>query len=227
MSAPNRLLSPGADGSFTLRQGRLYRLLLVVNGSPPTGELADALCKLGFAGHDLALSTSAQEWAEEQPPDWPAEALPAIAANERLVRASGSFLGARMHVRRDTPIAGGGTLTIAQAWDYGPALDPAEERTGGTPPVDDRRSSVLVCGVLAVTGIAAWSFMRSGRRLEREEERFNALEMRAERARVGARIRALMSEGYPPGDAEAIATSESILSSQQQSALEPAPAASE
>ena len=214
MSTPNRPLGTGADGSFTLRPGRLYRFLLVVNGSPVVDELAGALLKLGLAGHDLALSINADDWLDEKPPDWPTETVPAIAANEHLVRASGSFSGARMRVLPDTPIAGGGTLTIAQAWDYGPAQSP-EEMTGATEsPAGDRHGGILLAGVLAVTGVAAWRFIATGRRLHAEEERLNTLELRAERARIGGRIRALMSEGYPPPDAEAIAASESVAASQ-------------
>jgi hypothetical protein len=213
MTPPNRPLWPGADGSFTLRDGRLYRLLLVVNGAPTVDELAGAMLKLGFSGHDLALSICAEDWADEMPPDWPAETTPSIAANEHLVRVSGSFSGARMRVMRDTPIAGGGTLTIAQAWDYGPARSP-EQSTGAARPREDRRGGILLAGVLAVTGIAAWRFISTGRRLQAEEERLNLLELRAERARIGGRIRTLMSEGYPPTDAEAIAASESMVASQ-------------
>ena len=213
MSAPNRPVGPGADGSFTLRPGRLYRLLVMVNGAPTVDELAGAMLKIGFSGPDLALSVSADDWSDEAPPDWPTETVPTIAANEHLVRTSGSFSGARMRVLRDTPIAGGGTLTIAQAWDYGPAQEP-EQRTGAALPQEGRHGGILLAGVLAVTGIAAWRFIATGRRLQAEEERLNTLELRAERARIGGRIRALMSEGYPPPDAEAIAASESVVASQ-------------
>jgi hypothetical protein len=227
MSTPptSRPIPAGVDGSFTLRTGRLYRLLLVVldanelDGTPTADELADALIRIGFGGDDLALSMNPEEWAEERPPDWPEEAAAAISANEHLVRASGSFAGGRMRVLRDTPIAGGGTLTIVQAWDYGPALEPGQREAltttgaGGASPTPDR-SNVLVVGVLAVTGIAAWNFMKTGRRLEKEEEKFFSLEARADRARMGARIRDLMSEGYTPTDAEAVAAHERITNAE-------------
>ena len=60
-----------ADGSTVLRPGRFYRMLLVVNGAPLLEELEAAMTKLGFAGHDLAISPSDQQWPGERPADWP------------------------------------------------------------------------------------------------------------------------------------------------------------
>jgi hypothetical protein len=221
----NRPILAGADGCFTLRTGRLYRLLLVVldapeiHGTPTADELAEALLKIGFHGHDLALSMNGNDWAHERPPDWPDGAvIPSISANEHQVRASGSFTGGHMRVLRDTPIAGGSTLTIVQAWDYGPALAPgareAVTTTGASNPSVPDRSNVVVIGVLAVTGIAAWNFMRTGQRFEREEEKFFSLEARAERARMGARIRDLMSSGYAQKEAEDVAAYEHIATAE-------------
>jgi hypothetical protein len=56
--------------------------------------------------------------------------------------------------------------------------------------------------------------------MEREEERYGALQARAERARLGGRIRELMTRGYPEGDAAAIATSESLIRAEEADALE-------
>ena len=210
----NRPISAGADGSLTLRPGRLYRLLVVVNGNPEEGELEAAMTKIGFAGHDVAISSSATDWAEERPHDWPEEPLPALAANESLARVSGSFAGGTMRVLRDTPIAGGGTFTIVGAWDYGAA--PAEvDTTSGAAPgsssPDGKRAAILIGTAALVTGIAVWNFMSTSKRLEREEERYNSLAARADRARLGTRIRQLMSEGHSPRDAEAIAVTESPI----------------
>jgi hypothetical protein len=210
----NRALSVGADGSFTLRPGRLYRLLVVVNGNPQAGELESAMTRIGFARHDVAISSSAADWAEERPHDWPEEPASALAANESLARISGSFSGGAMRVLRDTPIAGGGTFTIVGAWDYGSAPTEIDATTGASArssSADGKRTAILIGTAALVTGIAVWNFMSSSRRLEREEERYNSLAARAERARVGARIQQLMREGHSPGDAEAIAVTESAI----------------
>jgi hypothetical protein len=208
-----------ADGSTVLRPGRFYRLLLVVNGAPLLEELDAAMTKLGFAGHDLAISPSDEQWPSERPIDWPEEILPDIAVNEQLVRVSGSFVGRAIRVLLDTPIAGGGTHTVWQAWDVGPGRSP-DETVAGAPPSEQAaqpksHTGLFVCVALGAIGFGAWQYVSNSRRLEKEEERFNALEARAERARIGGRIRDLMTRGYPEGDAAAIATSESIVRAEE------------
>ncbi len=215
----NRLLARSAgDGSTVLRTGRFYRLLLVTNGAPLADEVAASMEKLGFGSHDLAISDSDELWPSERPADWPAETLPGIAANEQFVRVSGSFEGRTIRVLADTPIAGGGTYTVWQAWDVGPARAP-EPQTGAAPPatVNEPKShtGLFVCLALGALGVGAWQYVANSRRLEKEEERFNALEARAERARIGGRIRELMTRGYPEGDATAMATTESIARVEQ------------
>jgi hypothetical protein len=214
-----------ADGSTVLRAGRFYRILLVVNGAPLLEELEAAMTKLGFAGHDLAISPSDEQWANERPAHWPAKALPEIAINEQLVRVSGSFAGRSIRVLVDTPIAGGGTYTAWQAWDVGPSRDP-EQRTGAGAPAEGPQeprphTGLFVCLALGAVGFGAWQYIATARRLEKEEERFNALEARAERARVGGRIRELMTNGFPEGDAAAIATSESLVHAEEAAKLAP------
>jgi hypothetical protein len=219
----NRLLARSAgDGSTVLRTRRFYRLLLVANGAPLVDELTASMEKLGFAPHDLAVSDSDEQWPRERPADWPAETLPEIAANEQFVRVSGSFEGRSIRVLSDTPIAGGGTYTVWQAWDVGPARAP-EPTTGSEPitPANDLKShtGLFVCLALGALGVGAWQYVANSRRLEKEEERFNALEARAERARIGGRIRDLMTRGFPEGDATAIATTESIARVEQAETL--------
>ncbi len=211
----SRAIAPGADGSFTLRSGRLYRLLVLINGPPAEAELEGALVKSGFSEADLALS-SERTWRFERPHDWPAEPLPAIAANEQLARISGSFMGGTIRIRPDTPIAGGGTFTILAAWDYGPARahhapEAEGETTGAARPRPDPMKVVLLAGsAAALTGIgwAAWRAVSLNRRVRRDEERLKSLALRADRARMAGRVRALMSEGHTPRDAEAIAATE-------------------
>jgi hypothetical protein len=217
------------DGSILLRAGRFYRLLLVVNEAPLVEELQRAMAHVGFDGHDLALSASDDQWPDERPADWPAETLPDVAANEQLVRVSGSFSGRTLRVLVDTPIAGGGTFTIWQAWDAGPGRPADEETTGaiatGAPPAGAKSpTGVFVCLALGALGVGAWRFIANARRLEREEERLQALEARAERGRLGARIRELMTGGYPEGDATAIAAAESMARADHAALLEREPA---
>jgi hypothetical protein len=222
----NRPLARSTDGSTVLRSSRFYRLLLVVNSGPLFEELEGAMAKLGFAGHDLAISASDALWPEERPSNWPAEVPPNVAANEQLVRVSGSFEGRPMRVLMDMPIAGGGTFTIWQAWDVGPARALEETATGAAPAPakpsapGSSNTGPLVCLVLGALGLGAWRYIATSRRLEKEEDRYDALQVRAERARVGGRIRELMTSGYPEGDAEAIATSESLIRAEEAQALQ-------
>jgi hypothetical protein len=109
-----------SDGSTVLRRGRFYRLLLVANDVQADESIDRAMERLGFAGHDLAVSASDNAWVSERPRDWPEETIPEMAANEQLVRVSGSFNGPSLRVNVDTPIPGGGCFTIWQAWDMGP-----------------------------------------------------------------------------------------------------------
>jgi hypothetical protein len=220
------LARSSVDGSILLRTGRFYRLLLVGNDAPLALELQRAMVHLGFDGHDLAISASDDQWPDERPADWPAETLPDIAANEQLVRVSGSFPGRTLRVLVDTPVAGGGTFTIWQAWDMGPGRRSDEETTGAVataarPPAAKSPPGVFVCLALGALGVGAWRFIANARRLEREEERLQALEARAERARLGGRIRELMTGGYPEGDATAIAAAESMMRAEQAALLEP------
>ena len=46
---PARPVALNADGSATIRAGRFYRALLVVNGEPGEAELYDAVEALGFS----------------------------------------------------------------------------------------------------------------------------------------------------------------------------------
>jgi hypothetical protein len=182
------------------------------------------MAKAGFAAHDLAISASDAQWPSERPASWPDETLPDIAVNEQLVRISGSFTARPIRVLVDTPIAGGGTYTIWQAWDVGPACPP-EHTVSGAPAAENPAEpkghvGLFICVALGAIGFGAWQYLSTSRRLEKEEERFNALEARAERARVGGRIRELTTRGYPEGDAAAIATSESVIRAQQAELLE-------
>jgi hypothetical protein len=194
--------------------------VLLVNGAPLVEELDAAMAKLGFAGHDLAISASDEEWPDERPADWPPETLPDVAVNEQWVRVSGSFHGRTIRVLPDMPIAGGGTYTIWQAWDTGPERAPDSEMTGAAPQVtqapDSKSHTGLFVGlVLGAIGVGAWQYITHTKRAEKDRARLDVLEARAERARLGGHIRELMTGGYPEGDAAAIAASEAMMREEQ------------
>jgi hypothetical protein len=217
--------SPG-DGSIVLRRGRFYRLLIVANDIRDDEHLGRTMQRLGFAGHDLAVSLSETAWSGERPKDWPEESPPEVAANEQLVRVSGSFNGPSLRVEVDTPIEGEGCFTIWQAWDMGPerAPPPREETTGAEDKPAPSRSDEpkshtgLFVGVaLAAIGLGAWRYLSNTAKLEREQQRYNALEQRADRARMAARIRELMTrDHHSEDDAAAIAAHEAMLRAEAQ-----------
>src|SRR5580693_5984145 len=116
----NRSIQPAPDGSLVLRPGRVYRVVLLINGETTVEALGERLVELGFSDRDLCISTP-EEWAEDAPGDWPEEPAIDVCANESLVRASGSFDGDPRQFDRDTPVDDGAAMTVSAAWDYGRA----------------------------------------------------------------------------------------------------------
>jgi hypothetical protein len=94
-----------------------------------------------------------------------------------------------------------------------------ETRTGAVAqaaaaPQSDPKShmGLLVVGALAAVGLGTWRYLANTARLEKEQQRFGALEQRADRARMAARIRELMvQEHHSEDDAAAIAAHEALV----------------
>jgi hypothetical protein len=206
----NRALAPGADGSFVLRPGRHYRLLVIVNGPTTCDELEGALAREGFEG---AVASAPQGWDGERPGDWPMESLFATAVNECLVRASGVLRGGAPGVRfdRDRTIEPGATFTIAQAWDYGTAPEVRPDPTTGlaaappSPKSDDKGPKVLAIAAVAGLGVGLYSMWRSSRRYERDEARYQSLQAKAEREELARRVEHYLQHGHSSEEAEHLA----------------------
>jgi hypothetical protein len=207
----NRPLTATADLSHVLRPGRVYRLACVVNGQTTVDALADRLVGLGFGQEDLCIST-ASEWADEAPGDWPDEPPIDVCANEELVRASGSFVGPAVEVERDTPIEEGAVFTIAAAWDYGRAAGRVE-RAGaaqggeGDPP---ERNGLLVAGVALAAGLGLWKLTKKNREEDRDRKKLARMGAELERDQMIARTHALVSRGMSQAEAEETAHREAI-----------------
>jgi hypothetical protein len=212
----NRAIEPAADGTFVLRPGRRYRVLLLVNGPSSCDELEAALVRAGF---DEAVCSAPVDWVAERPGDWPNEPLVATAANECLVRVSGVLHGNVPGVRfsRDQAIEAGATYTIVAAWDYGPAqvAPPPAERTGHASPAhvapvknNDKGPRVLAIAAVAGLGLGLWSMWRSSRRYERDQERYASVTARAEREELAARVQHYLEHGHARPDAEDMAERE-------------------
>ena len=207
----NRAVALNTDGSATLRAGRFYRLLLVVNGQPGKDELYEALAERGFAAHhDLAVSWPG-DWETDKPTNWPDEAPPVHSANEFLVRVSGSFDGPTRTVVHDAPIKGGGAFTIAQVWDCGgsaaPALATTEDAKDAEPEKKKGNGTALaVAGILGA--VLAYKLIGGRHEASRETERMGVVEDRARRVRRVQRVNDLLANGHSRGDAEAVAETE-------------------
>jgi hypothetical protein len=205
----NRALAPSSDGSFVLRPGRRYRLLVVVNGPTTCDELEATLARSGV---EEAVASGPRDWESERPTDWPDEALVATAANECLARVSGVLTPGSPAVRfeHDHPIAPGATYTIALAWDYGPATARLpEERVGAAPPPakssERQGPNFLAIAAVAGLGVGLCSMWRSSRRLERDEARYASQEAKAERNELLRRVDYYLQHGHAPEEAERLA----------------------
>jgi hypothetical protein len=210
----NRLVKPNADRSVTLKRGRLYRLLIVANGTPAEEEIRQSLYGWGLDEHDLAVSWPG-EWAEHRPRDWPKEgAVEDLAANEFLLRVSGSQSGPMRTIGHDSPIAGNaanGTLTIIGAWEYGPASEESmrePEPEEVTEQEKNTRSTVLWLALAIFGGGMIYKFTSTRSGMSREQEAYERVAVRADRARRASRVRELMATGHDHRDAHAIAEHE-------------------
>jgi hypothetical protein len=213
----NRLVKPNPDRSVTLKRGRLYRLLVVANGTPGEEEIRQTLFDWGFDPHDTAVSWPG-DWAEHRPRDWPSEGATATAdlsANEFLLRASGSVSATRT-IGHDAPIAGNGamngTLTIIGAWDYGPAAEETMREPDGEQDTEEerkKRSTVLWVAAAVFAGGMIYKFSTTRSGMTHEQEAYDRVATRANRARRAARVRELLASGHDEHDAAAIAEHES------------------
>ena len=211
----NRPVAPTAEGTFVLRPGRRYRLLLLVNGPSSCDELEGALVRAGF---DEAVCSAPGDWSVERPGDWPNEPAVAAAANECLVRTSGVLVGNVPGVRfaRDQTIEPGATYTVTAAWDYGQARprEAVAERAGlaspasAAPAKGDKGPRVLAIAAVAGLGLGLWSMWRSSRRYERDEERYASVTARAEREELAARVQYYLEHGHARPEAEDMAERE-------------------
>lgn len=134
-----------------------------------------------------------------------------LAANEFLVRASGSFDGPSRTVPPDSPVPGEGHFSFAQLWDCGPALehDALEERRAVEPEPKKKEGK----GTIVALGVGLGAFIMykliGGRQEEaRENQRMEDVELRAKRAKRLQRIQSLLHEGHERRDAEALAETE-------------------
>ncbi len=140
------------------------------------------------------------------------------------MRISGSQTGQTRTAGKDFPIEGGGTITIAQAWDYAPTLSTTKPRATSSssseapvevegPPPDEKRThdrQTFALIVLAGLGaFALWRMHESDSKVDKETERMAQIWDRARRAKRAERIRQLMTGGHSEDDAAAIAESES------------------
>ena len=209
----NRAVALNADGTVTLRKGRLYRLLIVANGEPGEIEARAAVLSWGLDGADTAISWPG-DWKEDAPRDWPEEPDHALAANEFPLRVSGSMTGPTRTIGRDSPVAGGGTLTIEGAWDYGAASDEArqaaqkEDAIAAREETEDEkkgrtRALMVAAGIFGVGLLVKFAGSREG--IKKEAKEYDKLAARADSARRAARIRELMEGGHDEDGAEAIA----------------------
>jgi hypothetical protein len=223
----NRLVKPNADRSVTLRKGRLYRLLIVCNGAPGEEEIRQTVYGWGLDDHDTAVSWPG-DWAEHRPKDWPKEGtIEDLPANEFLLRVSGSMSGPTRSIGPDSPIAGGehnGTLTIIGAWDYGPATEEAMRDPEGDHDDSEKekktRGTILWIGlgIFAAGMIYKFSTTRSG--MSREQEHYDRVAERADRARRAGRVKELLASGHDHRDAHAIAEHEEWDRAEHEHALE-------
>jgi hypothetical protein len=207
----NRALVPAADGSFVLRPGRHYRLLVIVNGPTTCDELEGALVRAGF---ETPVASAPQDWDAARPSDWPAESLVATAVNECLVRVSGVLRTSAAGVRfdRDRPIDAGSTFTLAQGWDYGAAPEVTAGATTGLAPAapksDDKGPKVLAIAAVAGLGVGLYSMWRSSRRYERDEARYASVQAKAEREELARRVEHYLQHGHSSDEAEQLAERE-------------------
>lgn len=197
----NRYLAPGPDGTVGFRHGRIYRMLLVVNGPCDVEDVEALLERNGFA--QLASSTP-DSWQEEKPDDWPAEGALRISVNECPLRTSGIYEGeAELHIRSDTPIGRtGATLTVAQAWDYG---EPPATSTGQSPAAAQPRSPLPIVGaaIASMVGIGIWQHYSAQKRMEKARAQMLAADTKAEELSVAERMKALTDRGYSDEEAAA------------------------
>lgn len=210
----NRVVPIAADHSVTLKQGRFYRLLCIVNGEPSEQDLRASVLAWGF-DKSVAISWPGT-WSEDRPPDWPAEQLGDLAANEFPVRISGSFVGPARTLGADYPIPGEGTLTVVGAWDCAAATRDALEarqREEGPEPEDEKktRTRVLWFAGIAFAGGMLLKFTGSRGAMKKEQGEYEKLERRANQARRAGRVRELLGGGHDPDGAKAIAEHEEYL----------------
>ena len=211
----NRALAV-TEGCVTLRPGRAYRAIVVVNGACTLEDLADALFVVGFDGARLA-ATAPADWQAEAPPDWPVEPAIDMAANECAVRISGPFVGDPYACERDMPIAGTDAVwTVAALWECrrSPASSGPHVAAGASAPAPapaperDGRTTALLVTAAGLIGLGWWQHVRSERRLEKENRRIRTVIETNERNESEKRVAQLMGEGLSREDAEMTAADE-------------------
>lgn len=198
----NRYLSPGPDGTVGFRHGRIYRMLLVVNGPCDVEDVEELLTRNGFVA---PVSSTPDTWDEEKPDDWPAEGALRLSVNECPLRVSGIYEGdAELHIRQDTPIGRtGATVTVAQAWDYGEA--PSTSTGQASAPATSQRSPLPIVGaaIASMVGIGIWQHYSAQKRMEKARAQMLSAETKAEQLSVTERMQALISRGYSEEEAAA------------------------
>jgi hypothetical protein len=212
----NRPLIHAADGSVVLRPRHLHRALAVVCGETSLEELEDALCEAGFVRASL-LSAAPADWRRLAPRDWPKEPTFDLAANECLVRIMGAIEAPQaVGFGPDMPLPSGASFTLAQVWEYAPAI--GREGAGAAPPATptpDRGHPGAGDGVTGLLVTAAtllgigWVLSRRAEeRSAREQTRLMAMIEREERDAIASRALRLEAEGMDTADALAVAEEE-------------------
>ena len=216
----NRPVLPSAGGGFMLRPGRRYRMLVVLNFTndreTTDQDVERTLEREGF--QDPGVCTP-HEWPTELKAlahggdPWPVEPGIAVAANEVLVRAKGSFFAPRPEIfDRDRPIDPGDTVyTVVACWDCGPATRrPGMEATGAAAAEAKTRdpnapSKLIALGLLGLVGTGAVLLARAGQKGAKEEETLAKLEQRRERGELEERIAGYLAGGATQEQAEILA----------------------
>jgi hypothetical protein len=216
----NRVVQQNGDHSTTLKSGRFYRIVGIVNGEPSEQDVREAVLRWGMDPKGTAISWPGT-WKEDKPRDWPSEEgleLERLAANEFAVRISGSFTGPTRTVGVDAPIPGEGTITIAGAWDCAAATREAlaaREAEDGPETDDEKKTRTRVlwaAGAIFAGGmLLKFAGTRSG--MKKEQGEYEKLERRANQARRAGRVRELLGSGHDPEGAKAIAQHEEWLES--------------
>ena len=220
MAAP-RAIEPSADGSYVLRAGRVYALLVVVNGPTTREELEVALQRDRFVD---PVASSPDEWRSDPAPHWPKEPLVTTMANECLVRASAILAGPSgeaYRFDRDRQVEPGATYTFVAVWDFGEApkhapstgaAAPAATSSSSTSTADPPKAEptgispgVVIAGITAL-GVGAWALTKRSRQEERDEKALLRLMEKERRQESVARAEHYLRSGATEREAEELAS---------------------